>query len=714
MNAKWNGLPDHLLSGELSYLDERNHMPLAIIGPGPTINDIDPANIPDEVIRFRMNMFFAEPTPRFGRRVDGYFWANDQDVMYELMQSTFEERIYDYKLFFTCNEIKPERPEGKAIAEKCKRILHPRYDHWWLIGHHPDVVRNMLLRPLPTQTFQALATGLILGFREIHLVGIDMYRNKGERYAHSYSDSIKARLDEKHRKPGYEDAAHSERRDLAFLAHLMKCFPDARIYNASSVSPLREVLPDSPLMHGEAIKTPKGPVIPRRNSLIDEETELTRLTAEIEALRSSRSFRVGQAIFKPAARVKAGLKALTLRSGGKEDAPAADAAAKALPKPATAEAKPEKAAKPPVDTPKPAAKPAPKPAQPAKAAAPKPAAPKPPASKPAEPAAATKADPPGKLGPGREIDLLAVCHETQSKTGGYRPIKNYVEETCSLGRETMLIDLRRADRTKKGAIEFPRARRTIINSIAAFEWKATNDFLKMKDDGVFLYLHEMDWIFEKIRKTQPDLFERIVEGMRKHPVLCVSQLQKDYIDRTFSTPYTKLIYNVAPDGNLDPSMVSHEPEDPRGEKTILMVGTIQHRKGPELFGQVADLAKARGLPYRFLWAGHQTEPVGELSKNVEWLGHQPAEKLQSLLRTVDRFMLSSWDDPFPLSCLEALSWGVPVVSYHYSGVCEIIEGMPGCGVFRTREPEEVLAELKRAIEDPADRMRLFFSCPAFY
>ena len=690
MEMNWKGLPEEVLSGALSYLSERTHLPLAIIGPGPTINDIDPKNIPDEVIRFRMNMFFAEPTPRFGRRVDGYFWANDLDVMYELMKSTFEEKIYDYKLFFTPNEIKPERPTGKAVADKCRAILKPRYDHWWLIGHHADVVRNMLLRPLPTQTFQALATALILGFRDIHLVGIDMYRNKGTRYAHDYSDDIKARLAEKHRKPGYEENAHSERRDIAFLQHLQKCFPDANITNASSVSPLRDVLPDSPLMHGKPINVTPRPIVPKPVPLKDPKTEIERLDAEVRALRSSRSFKFGQAIFKPAARVKAGLKGIKLIANGNGSVNASSKAEETQPRPKVPSG-PKTVAK----TSKPAAAAAPavasRPAkrgetqQPAPIAAPKKGA----------------------------VDLLAICHETTSKTGGYRPIKNYVEETSSQGRETALIDLRKLDRTKKGKIVFPKAKRTIVNSIAAFEWKAVNDFLASRNEGVYLYLHEMDWIFNRIKREQPDLFDAIAEGMRRHPVLCVSQLQKDYIDRTFSTPFTKLIYNVARDGNLDPAMVKMEPEVANAEKLVLMVGTIQNRKGPQLYGQVADLAKARGLPYRFLWAGHQTEDVGELSENVEWLGHQPTDELQKLLRQVDRFMLTSHDDPFPLSCLEALSWGVPIVSYHYSGICEIIDGMPGCGVFYTRDADDALNELERAMNDRPDPMRLFFHARPF-
>ncbi|WP_273184611.1 glycosyltransferase family 4 protein [Hyphomonas adhaerens] len=663
--ARWSGLPDYLLAGSLSCLAERTHLPLAIIGPGPTLNDIDPANIPEEVIRFRMNMFFSEPTPRFGRRVDGYFWANDLDVMYELMQSTHEEGIYDYKLFFTPNEIKPERPTGQAVADRCRKILHPRYDHWWLISHHPDVVRNMLLRPLPTQTFQALATALILGFRDIHLVGIDMYRNKGERYAHAYSDDIKARLDEKHRTPGYEDAAHSERRDLAFLEHLKKCFSDARIHNASSVSPLREVLPDSPLMHGRPLVVENtGPDM--RSSLMDRDTELMRLSAEVAALRASRSYQLGQAVFKPLALFRNGMRSL-MKSSPASLAPSV----KPQPKPAVSKPKPASAR---------------------------------------QAAGALKPAPPPKKKPSMpdRVEVLAICHEAHSKTGGYRPIRNYIEATKAAGRETALIDLLRKDPSRKAALKFPKADITIINSIAPLEWKAVNDYLATNPENVFFYLHEMDWIMDRIQRDQPDLYARFTEALKRYPVLCVSELQKDFVDRTFNPPASRVVYNVTRDGNLDPRRVRSGPSDEGQEKTILMVGTIQKRKGPDLFGQVADLAKAKGLPLGFAWAGHQTEPVGELSQNVDWMGFKKPDELREVMRKSDCFLLTSWDDPFPLSCLEALSWGVPVVSYHYSGVCEIIEGMPGCGVFRSRDPQDVLDELMRALEDGADPMRLFF------
>ena len=642
-------LPSSLTNGPLRYLSNRTSLPVAIIASGPSVSELDATLIPEEVLRFRMNMFLTEPFPKFGKRVDGLFWANDVDVYYELLAKSVEENAYDYKTFFTPNAIKPEAPSARPITEKCRELLQPRTDHWMIIAHEPRVVHNMLQRPLPTQAFQVLAAALVMGFRDIHLIGVDMYSDPEKRYAHDYADNIKKRMDQKHLSPGYEKSAHAQWRDLAFLDNLRKCFPAAKIHNASSVSPLRDILPDSPILHGKPIEVRAGasasmtpdtpdrtPIVSSTPSVTNFEAEAMRWKTESEALRASTSFRLGNAIVKPLHALKQPLRNTLARR-----TPA-----------------PKRAANPPAQTAAPA------------------------------------------------FDVLAICHETTSMTGGYRPIKSYIETTQKMGRSTKIVDLTALDPSRRGNIEWPQSHTTIINSIAPIEWKSVQDLLKSPPENTWFYLHEMGWIFEKIKKSQPDFYRRLEEAISAFPVLCVSEVQRDFIQKTFSPPYTKIVYNVAGNGNT--SIKDVVPAKNDDAPIILMVGTIQKRKGPELFCALADLAKKQDLPLRFQWVGHQTEKSIELSDNVEWLGNKNAAELREIYKTASRFLLTSHDDPFPLSCIEAMSFGVPVISYRNSGVCEVIEGMPGCAVFDDRDPEHVLAVIKQALGETPEPKRLFF------
>jgi len=154
-----------------------------------------------------------------------------------------------------------------------------------------------------------------------------------------------------------------------------------------------------------------------------------------------------------------------------------------------------------------------------------------------------------------------------------------------------------------------------------------------------------------------------------------------------------------------PERVSGSAGGTGERRLVVMAGTVQERKGPALFGAVADLAAAQGLPYDFAWVGHDHKHLRQgidLSENVQWLGHLPREELQQILRGGDVFLLSSQDDPMPLVALEAVGAGMRVVSYDRVGTWEALNGVDGYVAFETYEPEAALKAVVRALESPVD------------
>lgn len=137
---------------------------------------------------------------------------------------------------------------------------------------------------------------------------------------------------------------------------------------------------------------------------------------------------------------------------------------------------------------------------------------------------------------------------------------------------------------------------------------------------------------------------------------------------------------------------------------IAMLGTVQARKGPALFGAVAERAAALALPWDFSWIGHDVQEPGlpPPSPAVRWAGRLEGAALAAELAAMDVLLLSSADDPMPLSVIEALALGKRVVAYAGTGAAEAVAGLPGCGVFADYTPEAALAALQAALAQPAD------------
>ncbi|WDI32489.1 alpha-2,3-sialyltransferase [Hyphococcus flavus] len=235
-------------------LHARRKEPLFIICPGPTSLEIDPAQVVGNGVIFRMNTFFIEEQARFSKKIDAYFWSNGNDVLYDELQRAIEVENYEIDSFFSPLLLRREDKNPKKVREY-QKLFQPASDHWAVIGLNPVLGREMMGRPLPTQAFQTLATGAVMGFEEIHLIGVDMYSDKTRRYAYDYPERMKAKVDEKHYAPSYERGAHGHERDLIFLETIRSQFPNTRIYNASRVSPLKEFLPNSPLMENAPLSS---------------------------------------------------------------------------------------------------------------------------------------------------------------------------------------------------------------------------------------------------------------------------------------------------------------------------------------------------------------------------------------------------------------------------------------------------------------------------
>ncbi len=281
--------------------------------------------------------------------------------------------------------------------------------------------------------------------------------------------------------------------------------------------------------------------------------------------------------------------------------------------------------------------------------------------------------------------------------GCWKSIYNYHAFMHLRGENVVLIARKSPGSLRRLVLAFLVGRRVIINGLDAFFHIEALLFCLLCKRRVILYLHETEFVFEAFRRGHPICFRLLRRILSKHRIACVSRQQEAYLKETFGARDTAVLYENIPTASA--------PTFDAAALHIVMVGTVERRKGASLFSKVAERARELGLPWCFHWIGGPGY-TGDvyLSPLVQWHGHQA--NVQQFLQRADVFFLSSIDDPFPLSCLEALSLFKKCVVYNKSGIAEILSGINGCAVYRQHTVESAMAALRQAISSPLDRERI--------
>jgi UDP-glucose:(heptosyl)LPS alpha-1,3-glucosyltransferase len=197
-----------------------------------------------------------------------------------------------------------------------------------------------------------------------------------------------------------------------------------------------------------------------------------------------------------------------------------------------------------------------------------------------------------------------------------------------------------------------------------------------------------------------ELERKLFEGGGAKRVIANSKLVKNEIVREFGYPQQNIvvIYNGLP--HHFRTKPQSRPELRRDwrlrdeEIALLFAGSGWDRKG--LNYAIEAIQRTGNVNIRLLVAGSGTKPVS-VPKYVRFLG--PVADMQSLYAASDLFILPTIYDPFSNACLEALSFGIPVITTASNGLAEIIQsGIHGEII---DSPNDIGA-IKRAVEEWAD------------
>lgn len=226
-----------------------------------------------------------------------------------------------------------------------------------------------------------------------------------------------------------------------------------------------------------------------------------------------------------------------------------------------------------------------------------------------------------------------------------------------------------------------------------------------------LGLPTVQHIHEMIKPTRKGDLTRAALRRLPDEVIGVSAACTEGIASTGWRPRT---VHEATDPGPDPVRLTEHRVASSGDPLhVVSVGVISRRKGSDVFVEAAERVRRADPSIRFTLVGSATDPLdadfaaGVLERaSAAGVEHRPRADVPELLTGTDLFVLPSRRDPFPISVLEAMAAGLPVIGSDADGIPEQLDG-GGCGVVvPSEDPVALAAAILELAADPDRRLRL--------
>lgn len=201
-----------------------------------------------------------------------------------------------------------------------------------------------------------------------------------------------------------------------------------------------------------------------------------------------------------------------------------------------------------------------------------------------------------------------------------------------------------------------------------------------------------------LHKLIKEMFEKV------DCVICLSKSWKNFLKILSPSAKVIILANGIEIAPLSPQV--------RQTKTItiLFMGLIGKRKGVfDLLISVSKL-KSMGVDFRLIIGGNgdivklkqiiTKLKIENITDFKGWIS--PTEKVK-ILKKADIFVLPSYGEGLPMSILEAMSYGVPVVSTKVGGIPELIQDSISGFLIEPGNIEDLTQKIRSLIED--DQLR---------
>lgn len=230
--------------------------------------------------------------------------------------------------------------------------------------------------------------------------------------------------------------------------------------------------------------------------------------------------------------------------------------------------------------------------------------------------------------------------------------------------------------------------------------------------GKPVILHAHGGEFRDFYSRQARLLQRWITRMLRgsQRLVTLSEKWKRYYQHTFRLPPEHIV--VLPNPVILPADLPHRSH--RSTVTLLFLGRMGHNKGAMRVVQaVHSLPEEVRAKTLLVLAGdgdvdsvrRAVDALG-LERQVTVMDWVTAEQRDALLAGADIFVLPSLNEGLPMSVLEAMSWGLPVIASPVGGIPEVVkDGYNGLFVPPT-DISAISAAIHRLVEDEPLRLQM--------
>lgn len=152
---------------------------------------------------------------------------------------------------------------------------------------------------------------------------------------------------------------------------------------------------------------------------------------------------------------------------------------------------------------------------------------------------------------------------------------------------------------------------------------------------------------------------------------------------------------------------------PPGARFVLAVGYADRRKGPDIFIDWAIASAQRWPDAYFIWLGNfdpatkelcdgRLKETGDRGARIRFAGF--SENTRDYYLGADLYLLTSREDPFPSTALEALNAATPVIMVKGCGGIEDLAGSGAVRCARSAAAQDFVSVAAEWLDDPSARL----------
>jgi alpha-2,3 sialyltransferase len=199
----------------LAPILDKVDQPLVIAGSGPSLQRINYKRFPKNFLTFRINNFFLEAKYYLGRNVDLCYQSMPRDETIYTLANVITDYEYNFNtdLIFTRERVTERFPDRylfpRVEVENILSLDNKMYSYILEIFHYQE--KHV------TSGILSLLASIVLGFKDIYMIGVDFYSDKEKRYGYKVGENYRKTVEEQDLLPGYSEEFHSREIDLKGL-----------------------------------------------------------------------------------------------------------------------------------------------------------------------------------------------------------------------------------------------------------------------------------------------------------------------------------------------------------------------------------------------------------------------------------------------------------------------------------------------------------------